>query len=151
MGFRLALIFCKNMTILLVTLATLCIANGFVLPAPHRSFQRVAPPCNIESQQIHNSQLFLSSNPDLIPGIESIDNSNPAIGETLGSLREAPFFRLYAVDILASCEYIPQELFECYTESCEIYPVDDDEVRRVCLLFFSTLILVKLTLLNINP
>jgi len=30
--------------------------------------------------------------------------------------------------MLASCEYIPQELFECYTESCEIYPVDDDEV-----------------------
>eukprot|EP00986_Skeletonema_menzelii_P004433 scaffold1493_cov147-Skeletonema_menzelii.AAC.6 len=30
--------------------------------------------------------------------------------------------------MLASCEYLPQELFECYTESCEIYPVDDDEV-----------------------
>ena len=39
-----------------------------------------------------------------------------------------PFFRLYSVDILASCEYMPQELFECYSESCEIYPVDDDEV-----------------------
>lgn len=30
--------------------------------------------------------------------------------------------------MLASCEYVPQELFECYTESCEIYPVDDEEV-----------------------
>jgi len=30
--------------------------------------------------------------------------------------------------MLASCEYVPQDLFECYTESCEIYPVDDDNV-----------------------
>jgi len=30
--------------------------------------------------------------------------------------------------MLASCGYLPQELFECYTESCEIYPVDDEEV-----------------------
>ncbi len=27
--------------------------------------------------------------------------------------------------MLASCEYIPQELFECYSETCEIYPVDE--------------------------
>jgi hypothetical protein len=30
--------------------------------------------------------------------------------------------------MLASCEYLPQELFECYTESCEIYPADDGDV-----------------------
>ena len=23
---------------------------------------------------------------------------------------------------------MPQELFECYTESCEVYPADDDDV-----------------------
>ena len=27
--------------------------------------------------------------------------------------------------MLASCEYIPQELFECYSQTCEIYPVDE--------------------------
>jgi len=32
------------------------------------------------------------------------------------------------VDMLASCEYMPQELFECYSETCEIYPVDEEEV-----------------------
>ena len=30
--------------------------------------------------------------------------------------------------MLASCNYFPQELFECYTESCEVYPVDDADV-----------------------
>lgn len=30
--------------------------------------------------------------------------------------------------MLGSCEYMPQELFECYSQSCEIYPVDEDEV-----------------------
>ena len=46
-------------------------------------------------------------------------------------VREQPYFRLYSVDILASCEYLPQELFECYTESCEIYPAEEGEVRLV--------------------
>ena len=27
--------------------------------------------------------------------------------------------------MFASCEYILQELFECYSETCEIYPVDE--------------------------
>ena len=43
-------------------------------------------------------------------------------------MREEPFFRLFSVDMLASCEYLPQELFECYSETCEIYPIDDDDV-----------------------
>jgi hypothetical protein len=30
--------------------------------------------------------------------------------------------------MLASCNYFPQELFECYTESCEVYPTDDTDV-----------------------
>jgi len=30
--------------------------------------------------------------------------------------------------MLGSCEYMPQELFECYSETCEIYPIDEEEV-----------------------
>jgi hypothetical protein len=71
----------------------------------------------------------ISTNEYLLPGIESIDRANDEICARLGKLRDNPYFRLYSVDILASCEYMPQELFECYSETCEIYPVDDDEVR----------------------
>ena len=30
--------------------------------------------------------------------------------------------------MLGSCEYMPQELFECYSQSCEIYPVDEEDI-----------------------
>lgn len=65
---------------------------------------------------------------DLKPGADAIDSGNPELYPLLNTIRSKPFFRLYSVDILASCEYMPQELFECYSESCEIYPVDDEEV-----------------------
>lgn len=71
----------------------------------------------------------VSSNEDLIPGIKAIDKFNDDLFAKLEKLRHAPYFRYYSVDILASCEYMPQELFECFTESCEIYPVDEEEVR----------------------
>ena len=71
----------------------------------------------------------ISTNGDLLPGISTIDDYNNAILQQLHSLRQTPYFRLYSVDILGSCEYMPQELFECYSETCEIYPIDDDEVR----------------------
>ena len=60
--------------------------------------------------------------------ITAIDSAMPTLSPLLSELRSLPYFRLYSCDMLASCEYLPQELFECYTESCEIYPVDDDEV-----------------------
>jgi len=65
---------------------------------------------------------------DLSPGVDAINAQNSELCGMLRTMRTRPFFRLYSVDILASCEYMPQELFECYSESCEIYPVDDDEV-----------------------
>jgi len=65
---------------------------------------------------------------EMMKGISSIDASNDRLEGMLTSLREENFFRLYSVDILASCEYLPQELFECYSESCEIYPIDEDEI-----------------------
>jgi hypothetical protein len=64
----------------------------------------------------------------LAPGIHAINAALPTLSPLLDELRTSPYFRLYSVDMLASCEYLPQELFECYTESCEIYPADDDDV-----------------------
>jgi len=65
---------------------------------------------------------------ELLPGIASIESMNDGMEEMLSHMREQPFFRLYSVDMLASCEYFPQELFECYSETCEIYPIDEEEV-----------------------
>ena len=73
----------------------------------------------------------ISSNDDLLPGISVIDDANDVIAEQMEKLQESPYFRLFCVDILASCEYMPQELFECYSETCEVYPVDDEEVCSV--------------------
>lgn len=72
--------------------------------------------------------LFSTATNDLAPGIEAINSMNEGLEELLGTLRDKPYFRLYSVDMLGSCEYMPQELFECYSETCEIYPVDQDEV-----------------------
>mmetsp|Transcript_20010 Transcript_20010/g.43522 ORF Transcript_20010/g.43522 Transcript_20010/m.43522 type:complete len:402 (+) Transcript_20010:274-1479(+) len=70
----------------------------------------------------------LSSNEDLLPGISVIDDANDVIFQQMEVLQDSLYFRLFCVDILASCEYLPQELFECYSETCEVYPVDDEEV-----------------------
>ena len=37
-----------------------------------------------------------------------------------------PALNLYSVDLLASCEYLPLELEECSSSTCEIYPLDLD-------------------------
>lgn len=75
------------------------------------------------------SSASISSNEDLLPGISVIDDANDVIIDKIENLQESSYFRLFCVDILASCEYMPQELFECYAETCEVYPVDDDAVR----------------------
>jgi len=67
---------------------------------------------------------------ELAPGIAAIDALNTDLDQLLSTLREQSYFRLYSVDMLASCEYIPQELFECYSETCEIYPVDEEEIPQ---------------------
>jgi len=65
---------------------------------------------------------------ELTPGINAITSMNGDLEPLLDNLREQHYFRLYSVDMLGSCEYMPQELFECYSETCEIYPVDEDEI-----------------------
>jgi hypothetical protein len=79
----------------------------------------------------------ISSNGELLPGISAIAGANKEIYGHLENLRDSPYFRMYCVDILASCEYMPQELFECYSETCEVYPVDDDEVSRTNIFRFT--------------
>jgi len=119
---------------LLFTFPLLVVTDGFVsgpgLALRYRSAARhqVTPPVSSRSISQLSMSSVVSSNQDLLPGISAISESNEELLEKLESLRDQPYFRLYSVDILASCEYLPQELFECYSSSCEIYPVDEEEV-----------------------
>ena len=83
---------------------------------------------HFQSTELWSTSALASSNGDLSPGIAVIDDANDSIFGYMSNLQDSPYFRLFCVDILASCEYMPQELFECYSETCEVYPVDDDEV-----------------------
>lgn len=53
---------------------------------------------------------------------------NDEIEGLLCQIRKKPYFRMYSVDMLASCEYFPQEMFECYSSTCEIYPIDEEDI-----------------------
>jgi hypothetical protein len=128
-------IFQKMQIVYCLSLAFAVGVHGFFTPAPfsrhHQhggaTLQQLAP----RSVLSMSSNTLVSSNEELLPGIAAINSANDELFEKLESLRDEPYFRLYSVDILASCEYIPQELFECYSESCEIYPVDEEEVSLV--------------------
>jgi hypothetical protein len=77
-----------------------------------------------------------STNLELIPGMTTIDDTIDTLYDKLSKLRDSSlYFRLYSVDILGSCEYMSQELAECYAERCEIYPEDDDVVRYLLLTY----------------
>jgi hypothetical protein len=134
----------KDMTMRLVLLlAFSSLAESFLQRKPSRTFARIGT-SSIPPEQISESHDYrrivsswmssrasaISSNMELLPGIEAIDAANDVLFEKLSRLRDNSYFRLYSVDILASCEYMPQELFECYSETCEIYPVDENEVRH---------------------
>lgn len=58
-------------------------------------------------------------------GAGAIDENNAELVELLEEIKRQPFFRLYSVDLLTSCAYIPQEDTECESASCEIYPVEE--------------------------
>lgn len=96
-------------------------AARLVLPTNHqRPVLENASPLSASAASLHDESLA--------PGISAIDDALPTLSPLFAQLRSLPYFRLYSCDMLASCEYLPQDLFECYTESCEIYPVDDDKV-----------------------
>jgi hypothetical protein len=119
-----------------VSLALVVGVQGFFTPAPvfrnhrhqHGSASLQQPTKSSRSVLSMSSGTLISSNEELLAGIAAIDAANDNLFGKLDALRDKPYFRLYSVDILASCEYIPQELFECYSQSCEIYPVDEEEV-----------------------
>lgn len=111
--------------------------NHLVRPASPMRGQRIASPgrATLRSSAATTSRVTSLAasvaplhNEALAPGIAAINAALPTLAPLFEELRTLPYFRLYSCDMLASCEYMPQELFECYTESCEIYPVDDDEV-----------------------
>jgi hypothetical protein len=81
----------------------------------------------------------VSFNEELRQGIMSIDGANELMMSQLNTIRQTQNFRLFSVDILASCEYMPQELFECYSETCEIYPVDDEQVNASVIVILKVL------------
>eukprot|EP00553_Chaetoceros_curvisetus_P006979 CAMPEP_0204632170 /NCGR_PEP_ID=MMETSP0717-20131115/24352_1 /ASSEMBLY_ACC=CAM_ASM_000666 /TAXON_ID=230516 /ORGANISM="Chaetoceros curvisetus" /LENGTH=442 /DNA_ID=CAMNT_0051649949 /DNA_START=14 /DNA_END=1342 /DNA_ORIENTATION=+ len=97
------------------------------LKSNYPSRERISKPSS-PSPPPSPSCLYSSATEELTPGIEAIDAMNGDIEPLLASLREQEYFRLYSVDMLGSCEYMPQELFECYSETCEIYPIDDEDV-----------------------
>jgi Endoplasmic Reticulum Oxidoreductin 1 (ERO1) len=102
-------------------------AGAFVAPRPYHP---IAYPKTSQSSSLSRlcAASTVSNDEELLPGIAAIDQANDDFKAKLEKLRDLPYFRLYSVDILGSCEYMPQELFECYTESCEIYPEDEDAV-----------------------
>ena len=121
--------------------------DGFLLPVPSTTTTTTARAISSIKHMLSRQQLqqrchqyplgvatlnsaISWSNGELQPGISSIDAANPGLYDKLSRLRDNAYFKLFSVDILASCEYMPQELFECYSETCEIYPVDEDEVRQ---------------------
>eukprot|EP00613_Pedinella_sp_CCMP2098_P054569 CAMPEP_0171897546 /NCGR_PEP_ID=MMETSP0992-20121227/48198_1 /TAXON_ID=483369 /ORGANISM="non described non described, Strain CCMP2098" /LENGTH=392 /DNA_ID=CAMNT_0012525691 /DNA_START=8 /DNA_END=1186 /DNA_ORIENTATION=+ len=63
-------------------------------------------------------------------GLQCIDEYNEDLLEVLDELRQQPFFRYYSVDLLKGCNYFPQDIDECSTQSCEIYPVDTGVVPK---------------------
>jgi ERO1-like protein alpha len=103
---------------------------GFVSSLRLRNSPSFAPERCVKGTKLLLSSMVVPnpSTADLSPAIAAIDQYNPLLEPLLTDLREEKFFRYYSVDMLGSCEYIPQELFECYSESCEIYPVDEEEV-----------------------
>jgi hypothetical protein len=100
------------------------------------SHSSINPALKVSAERFHNIKrreysIYSQTTDDLAPGIDAINSMNGDLEQLLNSLRDQHYFRLYSVDMLGSCEYMPQELFECYSETCEIYPVDEEEVSLV--------------------
>lgn len=66
---------------------------------------------------------------ELYEAIACIQSQNSDLLSMLDTLRkDSLYFRLYSIDMLGSCEYLPQLYEECYSTACEIYPVEEEEV-----------------------
>jgi hypothetical protein len=105
-----------------------CVITTHAFVAPYHNAFAARQVSWVNPTRLSSIASAISSNEELLPGIAVIDEQNHDFYLKVRELRHQPSFRLYSCDLLGSCEYLPQELFECYSESCEIYPVDDDEV-----------------------
>lgn len=65
---------------------------------------------------------------DFAAAVSAIDTEGKSVLDLCKPLRAAAFFRLYSVDMMASCGYFPQEIEPCGLELCECYPIDEREV-----------------------
>jgi len=106
------------------------LSSALLLVTPCTAFTPSTNSASINPRRLPNlAPLHLSAaTAELTPGINVINELNEDLEPKLNLLRDQNYFRLYSVDMLGSCEYMPQELFECYSETCEIYPIDEEEV-----------------------
>jgi hypothetical protein len=105
------------MNTLVFTAGLLSVCTGFSFPWPLVGHSPHLVAINLVCRFPTLLPSSITSNEDLLPEITAIDDANERISELLEDLLRTPYFRLYSVDILASCEYMPQELFECYSET----------------------------------
>jgi hypothetical protein len=100
-------------------------------PPPHTTSLTTTSRTVLYTSSSSSSSSAVSTNPNWLAGISLIDEYNDQIYDQINQIRQgSSYFRLFCVDILASCEYLPQELFECYSETCEVYPVDEEDVSQ---------------------
>ena len=61
----------------------------------------------------------------LLAGAAALSQHTAALAPQFAAVRERPFFRFFAVDLLASCGYVPQNEVPCELDACEIEPTED--------------------------
>lgn len=102
------------------------------LPPSHEVFLLLFPIQTTSTLFLRKNRYSLNrdvSSDNIQSGMREIEAENPRVLEIVGELSMLPYFRYYCVDVLASCEYLPQEISECNAEACEIYPSEESEVR----------------------
>ena len=68
----------------------------------------------------------------LTEGIDAVRSQNTdVLLPLLSQIRRRPFFRVFAVDLLASCSYTPTHEEPCMLDACEIEPTDEVPPRIV--------------------
>ena len=98
-----------------------------VTSPPSSSSSSSSFPSSLALHSAPPSRFFLSEN--LAPAHAAL-HEPAAIASFLPSLKEllstTPSLSLYSIDLLAGCEYLPQEMEECSSATCELYPLDID-------------------------
>lgn len=74
---------------------------------------------------------YEEDDPWLGEAVERVRELNGEVLPYLEELRTYPFFKYFAVDLLASCGYMPTSEQQCELDACEIDPEDDVDERMV--------------------